>query len=46
MYERAVAKIHEVAGKDIWAKAYAEGQILTLSQAMALALQELSGKQA
>ncbi|HXD10641.1 MAG TPA: hypothetical protein VN653_11310, partial [Anaerolineales bacterium] len=44
IYERAVARIHDVADKETWAKAYTEGQGLTLAQAVAIALQELGEK--
>ena len=45
LYEQAVAKIHAIAAEDIWAKAFAEGQALTMAQAATLALRELDGKQ-
>jgi len=41
IYQRAVAKVREIAGAEIWEQAFAEGQTLSMPQAVALALQEL-----
>ena len=42
IYERAVVRIREIAGSDeIWEKVYAEGQKLSMPEAVTLALHEL-----
>ena len=41
IYERVVVKIREIAGEQVWTKAYAEGQMLSMPQAVTLALHEL-----
>jgi hypothetical protein len=41
IYERANAQVRAIAGEAIWEEAIAEGERLSMQQALALALEEL-----
>ena len=41
VYERAVAQLHSLTNNEVWEKAFAEGEKLSLQQAVSTALQEL-----
>ena len=41
VYKQTVAEVHEMTTSELWEKAFAEGQALSMPEALAIALQEL-----
>jgi hypothetical protein len=41
IYERTIAQVRKITANETWEKAFAEGETLSMQQALTIALQEL-----